>query len=62
MSDRENGRAEEFIENVIRLLRYATKPTREEIYQVTKIVVVSLLIVGIIGFVLKLVMQAIVGV
>ena len=61
MKEQSKGRAEEFIENVVRLLRYATKPSRDEVYQVTKIVVLSLIVIGFIGFILKLIAQAIVG-
>jgi len=61
MQDKEKHGAEKFVQDVVRLLRYSEKPTREEIYQITKIVVLSILLVGMVGFVLKLIMQAIVG-
>jgi protein translocase SEC61 complex gamma subunit len=61
MEKKKQSGAEQFMQDVVRLMRYAGKPSREEIYQVTKIVVVSLLVVGAVGFVLKLILQAIIG-
>ena len=61
MEKKKQSGLEQFIQDVIRLMRYAGKPSREEVYQVTKIIILSLLAIGAIGFILKLVMQAIVG-
>jgi len=60
MAEKKSG-AEEFIENVNRLIKYASKPSRDEVYQIAKITLISLIIMGFVGFVIKLIMQALVG-
>ncbi len=52
---------EEFIKNARRLLKYATKPGRQEIYQVSKIIFLSIIGIGVIGFILKLIFNTIIG-
>jgi len=52
---------EEFLKNSRRLLKYATKPGRREIYQISKIIFISILAVGILGFVLRLIFNALIG-
>lgn len=52
---------EEFIKNARRLLKYATKPDRQEIYQISKIILLSIIGIGIIGFILKLIFNTIIG-
>ena len=55
------GSVEEFVNNVSRLLRYSSKPSRDDVYQIAKITLISLIILGFVGFVIKLIMQALVG-
>jgi len=52
---------EEFLKNSRRLLKYATKPGRQEIYQVSKIIFFSIIAIGVLGFILKLIFNAIIG-
>ncbi len=58
---KKSGGVEEFINNVNRLLRYASKPSRDDVYQIAKIILISIIVIGFVGFVLKLIMQALVG-
>jgi len=52
---------EAFLKNAKRLLKYATKPGRDEIYQISKIIFVSIIMLGVLGFILKLIFNAIIG-
>jgi len=52
---------EAFLKNTKRLLKYATKPRRDEIYQISKIIFVSIIMLGVLGFILKLIFNAIIG-
>lgn len=52
---------EEFIKNARRLLKYATKPGRQEIYQISKIIFLSIISIGILGFILKMIFNTIIG-
>jgi len=52
---------EDFLKNAKRLLKYATKPGRQEVYQVSKIIFLSVIAIGILGFILKLIFNAIIG-
>ena len=61
MSSEEISGAEKFVQDVTRLLRYAEKPGRDEVYQIAKIVLVSLILVGLVGFLLRLILQALIG-
>ncbi|MHA1616020.1 MAG: protein translocase SEC61 complex subunit gamma [Candidatus Njordarchaeales archaeon] len=52
---------EEYLVNSRRLLRYATKPSRKEIYQISKIIFVTILSIGIIDVVIRLIFNALLG-
>ena len=52
---------EEFIRDSARILKYATKPSRRELYMMTLIVVLGLMALGFLGFVVRAMIQAIIG-
>jgi len=52
---------EEYIVQSRRLLRYATKPSRKEIYQISKIILIAILAVGVIDVVIRLIFNALLG-
>ncbi|MFP3984818.1 MAG: protein translocase SEC61 complex subunit gamma [Candidatus Bathyarchaeia archaeon] len=44
-----------FLQSVTRLLKLATKPGREELWQSLKICLLGIAVVGLVGFVIKLI-------
>ena len=52
---------EKFLINTKRLLKYATKPNRRELYTMTLIVILGLLFFGVIGYIVRLAIQSIIG-
>lgn len=56
------SRIEDFLSRVRFVFRMATMPSRREIIQLLKIITLMIVVLGIVGFVIRILIQSFVGV